>query len=70
MSVRPGLPVLIAGVFFLLWAAIFLTWAPVDTFRLITGIIFVPIGLLLILNYFIGRRPAKRENSMASVDDR
>ncbi|MGO4229999.1 hypothetical protein AB4Y72_14130 [Arthrobacter sp. YAF34] len=64
-----ALPVLIAGVFFLLWAAIFLTWAPVDTLRMVTGIIFVPIGLALILKHFIGRRPAKREHSMASADD-
>jgi hypothetical protein len=28
-------------------AAIFPTWAPVDTLRLVTGIIFVPIGLAL-----------------------
>lgn len=63
MSSRPALPGLIAGVFFLVWAAIFLMWAPVDTLRLVTGIIFVPIGLALILKYFIGRRPAKREHS-------
>ncbi|MCB5282030.1 hypothetical protein QK292_05410 [Arthrobacter sp. AL08] len=64
-----ALPALIAGVFFLLWAAILLTWAPVDTLRLVTGIIFVPIGLALILKHFIGSRPAKREHSMASADD-
>lgn len=62
-------PALIAGVFFLLWGAIFLAWAPVETFRLVTGVIFVPIGLTLILKHFIGRRPAKREQSMASADD-
>jgi hypothetical protein len=56
-------------VFFLLWAAIFLTWAPVDSLRLVSGIIFVPIGLALILKYFTGRRPTKRERSMASADD-
>jgi uncharacterized membrane protein YfcA len=60
---RPALPGLIAGVFFLLWAAIFLTWTPVDTLRLVTGIIFVPIGLALILRSFIGQRPAEREHS-------
>ena len=70
MSSRRALPALIAGVFFLLWAAIFPTWEPVDTLRLITGIIFVPIGLALILKHFIGRRPAKREHSMSSVDER
>ncbi|MET4136730.1 hypothetical protein [Pseudarthrobacter sp. PvP090] len=63
MSSRPALPGLIAGVFFLVWAAIFLTWAPVDTLRLVTGIIFVPIGLALIIKYFTGRRPAKSEHS-------
>ena len=62
-------PVLIAGVFFLLWAAIFLTWVPADTLRLVTGVIFVPIGLALILKHFIGRRTAKREHYMASADD-
>lgn len=69
MSSRPALPVLIVGVFFLLWAAIFLTWSPVDTLRLVTGIMFVPIGLALILKYFIGSRPAKCEPSIASADD-
>ncbi|ABK02036.1 hypothetical protein Arth_0637 [Arthrobacter sp. FB24] len=71
MSSRPAVPGLIAGVFFLLWAAIFLTWAPVGTLRLVTGIIFVPIGLALILKYFIYRRPSKRERSIsiASADD-
>ena len=69
MSSRPALPVLIAGVFVLLWAAIFLTWAPGDTLRLVTGIIFVPIGLALILKYFIGRRPAKREHSEGRMLD-
>jgi membrane protein implicated in regulation of membrane protease activity len=53
MSSRPALPMLIAGVFFLLWAAIFLTWAPMDTLRLVSGIIFVPIGLALILKYLV-----------------
>ncbi|KQQ81448.1 hypothetical protein [Arthrobacter sp. Leaf137] len=62
-------PALIAGVFFLLWGTIFLTWAPVETLRLVTGIIFVPIGLALILKHFIGRRPAKREQFRASADD-
>lgn len=67
MSSRPALPGLIAGVFFLVWAAIFLTWAPVDTLRLVTGIIFVPIGLALILKDFIGRRAAKREHSVGGM---
>lgn len=63
MSSRPSLPGLIAGVFLLIWAAIFLAWAPVDILRLVTGIIFVPIGLSLMLKYFIGHRAAKRGHS-------
>lgn len=51
---------LVAGIFFLLWAAIFLTWTPVDSVRLVTGIIFVPIGLTLILLYFATRSSTQR----------
>lgn len=64
-----ALPVLIAGVFFLIWAAIFLMWVPADMLRLATGIIFVPIGLALIVKYFIGRRLAKREHNMTPAGD-
>ncbi len=67
MSSRPALPGFIAGVFFLVWAAIFLAWAPVDTLRLVTGIIFVPIGLALVVQYFVGRRAAKREHSVGGM---
>lgn len=69
MRSPPALPGLIAGVFFLVWATVFLTWTPVDTLRLVTGIIFLPIGLALILKYFIGRRPAKSEPALATTDD-
>ncbi|WP_432397607.1 hypothetical protein ACRQ5B_05105 [Pseudarthrobacter sp. L19] len=51
---------LIAGVFFLLWAAIFLTWTPVESVRLVSGIISVPIGLTLILRYFTARPSTER----------
>ena len=51
--------------FFLVWAAIFLTWTPAETLLLVTGIIFVPIGLVLILTYFIGLRPSKHQHSDA-----
>lgn len=51
---------LIAGVFFLIWAAIFLTWTPVDNVRLVSGIIFVPVGLTLILRYFTARPSTER----------
>lgn len=63
-----ALPLLIAGVFFLIWASIFLMWVPADMLRLATGIIFVPIGLALIVKYFIGR-PAKREHYATPADD-
>lgn len=62
MNNRSALSGLIAGVFCLVWAAIFLTWAPADTLRLVTGIVFAPIGLALILRYFTGRRPTKRRH--------
>ncbi|MET3945525.1 hypothetical protein ABIB49_000200 [Arthrobacter sp. UYCu512] len=57
MRQRPSPAGLVAGVFFLVWAAIFLAWTPVETLRLVTGIIFVPIGVAVIAKYFIGRRP-------------
>jgi hypothetical protein len=67
MSSRPALSELFAGAFFLVWAAVFLTWTPVETLRLVTGIIFVPTGLALILKYYIGRRPSDREHSTGGM---
>ena len=51
---------LVAGIFFLLWAAIFLTWTPVNSVRLVNGIIFVPIGLTLTILYFVARSSTQR----------
>lgn len=61
MSRQTSITELIAGVFFLVWATIFLTWSPVDTLRLVSGIIFLPIGLALILKGIFGHRASDRE---------
>lgn len=58
---------LAAGAFFLVWATVFLTWTPVDALRLVTGIIFVPIGLALILKGLFGRRAASRERASGEL---
>lgn len=44
----------------LIWAAIFLTWMPVDPLRLVTGIVLVPIGVWLIAVYITARRRPRR----------
>ncbi|SCC00907.1 hypothetical protein GA0061083_2063 [Pseudarthrobacter enclensis] len=43
----------------LLWAVIFLTWTPVYSLRLITGIVLVPLGLWLVARYILLRRRAE-----------
>lgn len=60
MKTRPQIAGLVAGIFMLIWAAIFLTWTPVDSLRLITGIVLVPLGLWLVTRYIVLRRRAER----------
>lgn len=68
MYKNPSIPGLVAGIFMLIWAIIFLTWMPVDTVRLVTGIVFVPVGVWLITRFIMARRrPGK---STAAVPPR
>jgi hypothetical protein len=60
MNRRPMVSGLVAGIFMLIWAAIFLTWTPVDSLRLITGIVLVPLGIWLVARYIVLRRRTDR----------
>jgi hypothetical protein len=51
---------LVAGISMLMWAAVFLTWTPVDSLRLITGMVLVPLGIWLVTRYIVLRRRAER----------
>ncbi|WP_284978669.1 hypothetical protein [Arthrobacter sp. fls2-241-R2A-200] len=65
MNKNPSIPGLVAGIFLLIWAAILLSWMPVDSLRLITGIMFVPVGVLLIARYVMARRKSGRATMAA-----
>lgn len=60
MNRRPMVSGLVAGIFMLIWAAVFLTWTPVDSLRLITGVVLVPLGIWLVARYIVLRRRAER----------
>lgn len=62
MNRRPLVSGLISGIFMLIWAAIFLTWMPVDPLRLITGIVLVPLGIWLVARYIVLRRRSGRQS--------
>lgn len=69
MRSEPSPAGIVAGTFFLIWAAIFLTWMPVETLRLITGIVFVLVGVALILRNLMRSRSAKLRRSVAIFED-
>jgi len=65
---NPSIPQLAAGIFMLVWATLFLTWTPLDEVRLISGIVLVPVGVLLIARYVAARRQAGRATTHAPPD--
>ncbi|SDT59215.1 hypothetical protein SAMN04489743_3798 [Pseudarthrobacter equi] len=65
MNTRPQIAGLVAGIFMLIWAAIFLTWMPVDALRLVTGIVLVPLGLWFAARYIVLRRRSDRPSPAA-----
>lgn len=60
MEKSPSLPRLLGGVFFLIWAVIFFTWAPMESIRVITGIACVFLGGGFVTEYVIKRHRSKR----------